>query len=83
MAKSKADHVKGQRIRGAGTEALEAAQAERAGTLFERHFGRVKRLGNYEVAGCRGLRLSGRREPSLRSRARSATNNGRSSNWHS
>lgn len=57
MGKSKANHVKGQQTRGAGTEALEAAQAERAGAQFEWHFGRITRLGNYEVAGGRGVTI--------------------------
>jgi len=83
MVKSRANQAKGQQIRGAGTEALEAAQAERAGAKFEWHFGRITRLGNYEVAGGRGLRLSGKRAPSLRSRARSVMNNGRSSSSRS
>ena len=42
-----------QRLHRAGTEALEEAQAERAGAKFEWHFGRVTRLGNYEIGGGR------------------------------
>ncbi len=57
MVKSKTTQTKGQQIRGAGTEALEAAQAERAGGSFEWHFARITRLGNYEVAGGRGVTI--------------------------
>jgi hypothetical protein len=39
------------RIHRAGAEALEVAQAEQAGTEFEWHFGRVTRLGTFEVVG--------------------------------
>lgn len=38
-------------IRRAGAEALDTAQAERAGTEFQWHFGRVTRLGTFEVVG--------------------------------
>jgi hypothetical protein len=34
-----------------GTEALEAAQAQQAGTEFAWHYGRVTRLGHSEIAG--------------------------------
>jgi hypothetical protein len=39
------------RIHRAGAEALEVAQAEQVGTEFEWHFGRVTRLGTFEVVG--------------------------------
>jgi hypothetical protein len=39
------------RIHRAGVEALEAAQAEQVGTEFQWHFGRVTRLGTFEVVG--------------------------------
>jgi hypothetical protein len=38
-------------IHRAGAEALEVAQAEQAGTEFEWHFGRITRLGTFEVVG--------------------------------
>ena len=59
MAKSKPtqDINKGHQIHGAGTEAVEAAQAERAGAKFEWHFGRLTRLGNYEIVGGRGVTI--------------------------
>ena len=56
MAK-KASKDQGQQLRGTGTEAVEAAQAERAGAKFEWHFGRVTRLGSYAVAGGRGVTI--------------------------
>jgi hypothetical protein len=57
MAKAKAKQARGQQIHGTGSEAVEAAQAKRAGTQFEWHFGRVTRLGAYEVAGGRGVTI--------------------------
>jgi hypothetical protein len=38
-------------IHRAGAEALKVAQAEQAGTEFEWHFGRITRLGTFEVVG--------------------------------
>jgi hypothetical protein len=57
MAKGKATQNRGLQLRGPGTEAVEAAQAERAGAKFEWHFGRITRLGTYEVAGGRGVTI--------------------------
>ncbi len=57
MAKSQATKDRGHQIRGAGTEAVEAEQAKQAGTKFEWHFGRITRLGSYEVAGGRGVTI--------------------------
>ncbi len=57
MAKSKVTLDGGHQIRGAGTEAIEAAQAERAGAQFEWHFGRVTRMGSYEDTGGRGVTI--------------------------
>jgi hypothetical protein len=37
----------------AGSDALEEAQAQRAGAEFAWHYGRVTRLGSFEVAGGR------------------------------
>ena len=56
MAKGKAAE-KAQKVRGVGSEAVEAAQAEKAGAQFEWHFGRVTRLGTYESAGGRGVTI--------------------------
>ncbi len=55
MAKTKPAKA-GQQIHGAGAEAVESAQAEQAGAKFEWHFGRITRLGSYEVSG-RGVTI--------------------------
>ena len=52
MAKAKAT---GHQVRGASVEALEEAQAQEAGAKFEWHYGRVTRLGHFEVAGGRAV----------------------------
>lgn len=57
MARSKQERNGGQQILGAGAEAVEAAQASRAGVQFEWHFGRVTRLGNYTVGGGHGVTI--------------------------
>ena len=56
MAKGKATD-RAQKVRGVGSEAVEAAQAEKAGAQFEWHFGRVTRLGYHEAAGGRGVTI--------------------------
>ena len=50
MAKKSSEKTKHQ-IHESGGEALEAAQAKKAGNNFEWHFGRVTSLGSYSVAG--------------------------------
>ena len=40
-----------------GDEALEAAQAKKAGSNFEWYFGRVTRVGNYSIAGGRSVTI--------------------------
>ncbi len=57
MAKGKAAKAGGQQIHGSGAEAVEAAQAERAGATFEWHFGRITRMGSYEIGGSRGVTI--------------------------
>lgn len=57
MAKQRVMEHKNQQLRGAGSEALEAAQAEKAGAKFEWHYGRVTRLGDYEIAGGKGVSI--------------------------
>ena len=57
MARQKASKNKGQRIHEEGSEALEASQAEKAGAEFEWHFGRITRMGSYEIAGERGVTI--------------------------
>ena len=47
MAKSNAR--KERQYRGAGTEAVGEAQAQEAGAKFEWHYGRVIRMGHFEV----------------------------------
>jgi hypothetical protein len=42
-----------KQIRGASSEAVGAAQAKQAGAKFDWHYGRVTRLGNFEIAGGR------------------------------
>jgi hypothetical protein len=56
MAKRKPDESNRQ-MHEAGSEALEAAQAKVAGAQFEWHYGRVTRLGTYELAGGRGISI--------------------------
>ena len=55
MAKSKAAQNGGHQIHATGAEAIEVAQAQHAGAKFEWHFGRLTKLGNYEIAGGRGV----------------------------
>lgn len=57
MAKQRVTGGKNQQLRGEGSEALEAAQAQRAGARFEWHYGRVTRIGHSEVAGGRGVSI--------------------------
>jgi hypothetical protein len=57
MAKQKSAVKAGQRMRSAGAEALEAAQAQQAGAKYEWHFGRVTRLGHFEIAGGREVTI--------------------------
>jgi hypothetical protein len=47
----------GRQLREAGAEALEAAQAERAGAEFQWHYGRVSRLGHFEIVGGRAVTI--------------------------
>ena len=41
----------GRQMQRTGADGLEAARAEQAGTGYEWHFGRVTRLGHFELAG--------------------------------
>src|SRR5512134_1555131 len=50
MAERKAKSTVERRMRGTGAEEIAAAQAQQAGSDFQWHFGRVTRLGSYEVA---------------------------------
>ena len=40
-----------------GADALETAQAEKAGADFHWHFGRVTRIGHYEVGGLKEVTI--------------------------
>jgi hypothetical protein len=57
MAKQKSGKTKHQ-IHEVGEDALEAAQAKKAGTNFEWHFGRVTGLGHFEIAGGRSVSIA-------------------------
>ncbi len=53
MAKQQSSANPERRIHRAGSEELDATQAQQAGAEFQWHFGRVTRLGSFEVAGGR------------------------------
>jgi hypothetical protein len=58
MAKQPSSTKAGQRMHRPGAEALEEAQATRAGAKFEWHFGRVTRLGHFAIAGGRAVTIA-------------------------
>lgn len=58
MAKRRQESGEGHQVQGAGAVAVEEARAEKVGTAFEWHFGRVSRLGNFEPAGGRGVTIT-------------------------
>lgn len=43
----------GHQVRETSSEGVEATQAREAGAKFDWHYGRVSRLGNFEIAGGR------------------------------
>ena len=51
MAERKGAAKTGGRLRQADAQAMEHAQARQAGTEFQWHYGRVTRLGTFDVAG--------------------------------
>lgn len=51
MAKSSRSKKAGQQVRAASSDEIGTAQAQQAGATFEWHYGRVTRIGNFEVAG--------------------------------
>ena len=57
MAKKSSGTVKRQ-IHESGGEALEVAQAKKAGNNFQWHFGRITSLGSYSVAGGRSVSIA-------------------------
>jgi len=54
MARAKAT---GHQVREASAEAVEEALAQQAGAQFEWHYGRVTRMGHFEVAGGRAVTI--------------------------
>jgi len=57
MAKRRKETGTGHQILGTGPESVEEAQAEKVGADFEWHFGRITRMGNFEPAGGRGVKI--------------------------
>src|ERR1044071_2645809 len=51
MAKSSGSKKSGRQVSGASSDAVGTAQARQAGATFEWHYGRVTRMGSFEVAG--------------------------------
>ena len=51
--KSPAAGTAGQHVHGTSAEAVGAAQAKEAGAAYEWHYGRITRLGSFEIAGGR------------------------------
>jgi hypothetical protein len=51
MAKSANSKKTGRKVLGTSSDAVETAQAKEAGAKFEWHYGRVTRMGNFNVAG--------------------------------
>jgi len=41
----------GRQVSGTSADAVEATQAKEAGATFDWHYGRVTRMGNFEIAG--------------------------------
>ena len=54
---NKAGAGDGQQIQEASAQAVAVTQAREAGAGFEWHYGRVTRLGNYEIAGGREVSI--------------------------
>ena len=57
LARKSAKAENQTQLSGSGPEALETAQAERAGARFEWHLGRITRMGNYEIGGGKGVTI--------------------------
>ena len=57
MTKQELSANVGHQSHQAGAEALDAAQAQQAGAAFEWHFGRVTRMGHFEIAGGREVTI--------------------------
>ncbi len=52
-SKAKSARGDGHQVRETSAEGVEATQAREAGAKFDWHYGRVSRLGNFEIAGGR------------------------------
>ena len=50
MAERRGSAPTGRRLRQTDAQAMERAQAEQAGSAYQWHYGRVTRLGTFEVA---------------------------------
>lgn len=57
MSSQKLSKQEGERTYESSVDELKATQAEQAGSEFEWHFGRVTRLGNFELAGGREVTI--------------------------
>ena len=57
MAEQRASGTTEHQMTRAGSDELEAAQAQRAGINFEWHFGRVTSMGVYEIANSRTVTI--------------------------
>lgn len=57
MAKKKTASPDEGRLLRSGAEELEEAQAQKAGAEFEWHFGRVTRMGHFEMVGEREVTI--------------------------
>jgi hypothetical protein len=57
MAEQRTSGTTEHQMTRAGSDELEAAQAQRAGINFEWHFGRVTSLGLYEIANSRTVTI--------------------------
>jgi hypothetical protein len=57
MAQSTKGSDAGRRVRGASANAIASTQAKEAGPQFVWHYGRVTRMGNFEVGGDREVTI--------------------------
>lgn len=51
--KSQTTAASGHQVRETSTEGMEATQAKKAGAKFDWHYGRISRMGSFEIAGGR------------------------------
>ncbi|MGB5632355.1 MAG: hypothetical protein WBM44_24165 [Waterburya sp.] len=57
MSSQESPRQEAERTSESSADKLKAAQAKEAGSDFEWHFGRVTRLGNFEIAGGREVTI--------------------------